>query len=676
MEFVFEPKPLWQVAAGAAAVAAAAAVVGAARVSRLVGGGRAAALCALRVGALAALLLWVLAPRQVYYATASAAPPVAILVDSSASMDLETEEGSRLARALAAAREVGDAVERAGGEYRLYDFAADSRPWGADVPTGEAVRAPETRRSRSDAARALRRLASYSGREGLAAAVVLSDGGWEALPALEELPPCFTLAPAAAPPPASVHLSAVTLPALVLPGTAFDVRASYYSTREAGAEARVEVAEEGAEGVEYAFRPAAGRGELVASVVATEPGPHFYRLRVAPGGGDRWFHVRVLERPLRVWYHEMAGDADFAFFKRALTSHRGFDVEFRLDLAEGGVGSVGGPPADVDVAVLGNPRPGALSAAEAEALERHVASGGGLLIIASARPAAARALAEGALGRLAPVHARAAGEVRGGALREAAFPGAPGLAVSPPRLTHAWDLGPPKASTTPVWLAADGTPAFVVMPYGLGRVGLLAGGGLFEWHLLAPGDGGLLRLAPALILALYGERREDVAVSRPLAAPGEAVEVTCRAVTEPTVVAAGPAGEVFRLGLRRAAEDLWVGRFAAEHEGRYEVTARLPAAGGVRVERAAVRVVAPTAEYEAFFPRPERLRALAEATGGRHFAPGEQDRLAEAVAGRVAAAPAIREPKRRQVWPPVAAFATALLLLAADWYWRRRLGLA
>ncbi|UCH77780.1 MAG: hypothetical protein JSU81_08625, partial [Candidatus Coatesbacteria bacterium] len=584
MEFVFEPKPYWQVAAGAAAAAAVAAAVGAVRVRRLVGGGRAVGLLALRVGALAAVLLWVLAPRQVYYATASAAPPVAILVDSSASMDLETEEGSRLARALAAARGVAGAVERAGGEYRLYDFAADPRPWGTNVPTEREVREPATRRGRSDAGWALRRLASYTGREGLAAAVVLSDGGWEVAPASEELPPCFTLAPAAAPPPASVHLSAVTLPALVLPGTAFDVKASYYSTREAGAGTRVEVAEEGAEGVEYTFRPTPGRGELVASVVAMEPGPHFYRLRLGPEGEDRWFHVRVLERPLRVWYHEMAGDADFAFFKRALASHRSFDVEYRLDLAGGGVGSAGGPPADVDVAVLGNPRPGAVSAAEAEALERHVASGGGLLIIASARPAAARALAEGALGRLAPVRARtAAGEVRGGALRAAAFPGAPGLAVSPPRLTHAWDLGPPKAGATPVWLAADGTPAFVVMPYGLGRVGLLAGGGFYRWHLLSPGDGGLLRLAPALMLAVYGERREAVAVSRPLAAPGEPVEVTCRAATGPTVVAAGPAGEVFPLGLRRAAEDLWVGRFAAEREGHYEITARLPEAGGVRV---------------------------------------------------------------------------------------------
>lgn len=677
MEFVFEPKPFWQVAAGAAAVAAAAAAVGAVRVSRFVGAGRAVALGALRAGALASILFWVLAPQQVYYAETSAAPPVAILLDSSASMDLETEEGSRLARSLAAAEEVAGAVERAGGEYRLYDFAAKPRPWGGRLPTGDELREPVADRNRSGAARALRHLASRFGREGLAAAVVLSDGGWETVPGPEGLPPCYAWAPASTPPPASVYLSTLTLPALVLPGTAFDARASYYSTREAGEEVRVEVAEEGEAGMEYTFRPAPGRGELAVSVAASEPGPHFYRLRLLPAGGERWFHVRVLDRPLRVWYHEMAGDADFAFFKRALTSHRGFDVEFRLDLAEGGIGSPGGPPADVDVAVVGNPRPGALSAAAAEALERHVASGGGLLIVASARPVVARALAEGALGRLAPIRVReAAGEVRGGPLREAAFPGAPGVAVSPPSLTHAWDLGPPKAGATPVWLAPDGTPAFVVMPYGLGRVGLLAGGGFYRWHLLAPGDDGLRRIAPALILALYAEGREAVAVSRPLAGPGEAVEVTCRAPAEPTVVAAGPAGEVVRLGLRRAAGDLWVGRFAAEREGRYEITARLPAAGGVRVEKTAVRVVAATAEYEAFFPRPDRLRALAEATGGRYFEPGEQERLAKAVAERVAAAPANREPRRRVLWPPVAAFATALALLAADWYWRRRLGLA
>ncbi len=672
MALVFEPLPYWWLAVGAAVVAAAAAFVALWRVRATVGSARAALFLLLRLGAIAALLLFVLGPGRTVVYTASAAAPVAILVDSSASMDLPAGERTRLGASLAAARAVARAVEESGGRYEVHDFAEGRRPWGNVVPDEERLR--EGARGSTGAARALRELAARYGKEGLTAAVVLSDGVWEETPAAEGLPPCFTASASDAPPAKSLFVSDVEAPAAVLPGTAFDVRVRYYSTLEAGELASATLAEEGGGEVVYEFRPKAGAGEAVVRAAVREPGDRFFRLETTPGRGESWFYVKVLTEPPAVWYWEMAGDADFAFLRRAFATHAGLALTYRLDAGDAVVGSGARPPEGTDVVVLGNPRAARVTAADAEMLERHVARGGGLLVVVSARPVDAGALSAGPLARLLPVRVSpGVAEVGGGPLSASSYPGGPRVAAAPPPVTHVWRLGPLKASATPAWEAADGTPALAIMPYGLGRVGLLAAGGLYRWRLAAGGD--VAALAAALVLALYNEQAGLLAVSRHVAEPGGVVEVTCRTPAEPTVVCADPAGVVSRVAMAQVGDELWAGELEVGAEGRYELTARSSAAGEAEVTRTAVLVKPPTSEYQGFFPRPEALKDLAADTGGLYFGARDAEGLARAVAARVEAAPRVTATARRDLWPAWLAFPVALVFLVADWVLRRRIGL-
>ena len=166
-----------------------------------------------------------------------------------------------------------------------------------------------------------------------------------------------------------------------------------------------------------------------------------------------------------------------------------------------------------------------------------------------------------------------------------------------------------------------------------------------------------------------------MAVSRHVAAPGDAVEVSCRAAAEPTVVYADPAGAVKRVALARVGDEFWAGEFEVAAEGRYELTARSPAAGATEVTKTAVLVKPAASEYRAFIPRLEPLKALAAATGGEYFDPGDVDGLARAVAARVEAAPRVVATARRDIWPAWLAFPVALAFLVVDWILRRRTGL-
>jgi hypothetical protein len=669
----FEPIVRWYLAAGAASFAAVAAAVGVWRIRRMAGGRRATAFLLLRLGAIFALLLFVLAPRWSSVSVRSAGPPVAILIDSSASMDLGAEKGTRLDASLAGAEEVARAVEKSGGEYGAYDFAAGRRPWGENIPKEESLR--RGARERTDAAGALRELAALYGREGLAAAVVLSDGAWDTTPAAEGLPPCFAMPPTSEPPKESLAVTGVRAPAAALPGTSFDVLVEYYSTLDATDEVTVSVAEAGGAAADYTFKPKSGSGELTVEGRLERPGDHFFRVRPSPGWGEEWFHVKALERPLSVWYWEMAGDADFAFMRRALEQHAGFELSYRFDVGGRVLGSAARPQERTDVIILGNPRAAKITPGDAELLERHVARGGGLLIIVSARPVDAGALSAGPLAGLSPARVTSnVTELGGGLLSTASYPGEPTIAAAPPAVTHVWRLGPLKEGATPVWQTADGTPALVTMPYGSGRVALLSAGGLYRWQLAAGGDG-LARLAAALTLALYDERGKGLTVSRHVARPGDVVEVACRASAEPTVVCADAEGAVKAVALAPAGEDLWAGELEVEAEGRYELTSRVRTAEGIELRKAAVLARASPSEYRAFTPAAYHLKTLAAATGGRYFEAGDVEGLSRAVAARVKAAPRISITTTRDLWPPWLAFPVALSFLVADWIWRRRTGL-
>jgi hypothetical protein len=86
-----------------------------------------------------------------------------------------------------------------------------------------------------------------------------------------------------------------------------------------------------------------------------------------------------------------------------------------------------------------------------------------------------------------------------------------------------------------------------------------------------------------------------------------------------------------------------------------------------------VRVADPTAEYFGAEMRPSVLRQFAEETGGKFYRTSEASRLAEDIVYTTSGA---TEVQRLDLWDMPLLFLLVLSLLAAEWMYRRRRGLA
>lgn len=673
MKFEFEPVSFWWAAAAAAALAAGAAVWGALRARRLAGGRLAFGLLALRLLACLSLLAFVLGPRLETIRASRAAACVAVVIDSSSSMDLDAGGEKRMEAALRAVAAVERAVGREHGRVFFYDVAAERRVWSRHLPTARELAGGGRGQSRMAAGLAEIGRAFRPG--SLSSLVVLSDGVWPAEPDGAGLPPCFTYAAAGEAPAGMVFLVEAEAPALVSVGAAAEVKLRYFSTLAEGGRAVVTVEEFGAGREAFPVATKAGSHEAVVSLRLERPGEHFFRVSAAPGFGCLWVRLRVLERPLKIWYREMAGDADSGFLRRSLANNAGFDVIYRLDLPGGVSPANVSAPLEPDIIILGNPRAARPAAADIDLLEAHLLRGGGLLVVASAYPPDRGVLTAGPLARFLPVAGTKVELEAGGPLRRSTYPGVPAL-TPPAEAGWVWRIGTPRPGAAVVWETAAGAPALITTRYGLGRVALLTAGGLYRNRLAAGGDA-YDRAAAGLALTLFDESSEPLALSRRIVAAGEPVEVSCRALLEPTVSYSGPAGGVAAAALSAAEEGLWAGWITTDGPApaRYDLTARIPTPAGIRVERGALLAVPPDDETAAGRPRPEALARLAAATGGRAFVRGQEEELAAAVAARVHTLPPARVPVRRILWPAWLAAATAISAVALEWFLRRRVGL-
>jgi len=109
--------------------------------------------------------------------------------------------------------------------------------------------------------------------------------------------------------------------------------------------------------------------------------------------------------------------------------------------------------------------------------------------------------------------------------------------------------------------------------------------------------------------------------------------------------------------------------FTPEKEGTYKLKVEMP--GGSMEESVAVSELV---EERDGLPDHERLRMIAHSTGGK-FLPPKEDlfqellRAAEKLEGRYV------EEKRVPLWAHFPLWVAVLLLLSAEWYFRRRWGL-
>jgi len=168
----------------------------------------------------------------------------------------------------------------------------------------------------------------------------------------------------------------------------------------------------------------------------------------------------------------------------------------------------------------------------------------------------------------------------------------------------------------------------------------------------------------------------QVVAEPPTTRPGEPVRVTVRA--RPGSVGAGPieltlvdpdGGATALEPARLGASDRWTATVSPERAGTWRIVARAPSLGAEADALIAVRAF--DAELAASRARPEAMRSLAEATGGRLLpidAPEELVRFA-AAGTPVGAATAGAEP----LWRHPAVLGLIALSLLAEWT-RRRLG--
>ena len=163
--------------------------------------------------------------------------------------------------------------------------------------------------------------------------------------------------------------------------------------------------------------------------------------------------------------------------------------------------------------------------------------------------------------------------------------------------------------------------------------------------------------------------------------PGEGLVVRA-AVSDPGYLRANGASAQATVGTGGSVPLEW----AADHDGEYRTTV-VPDGDGVQEirvravvgrdtlvsEPAYVRVSSPTAEFFGAAMRPGLLRQVAEETGGRYYALADAVQVARDIVYSASGATVI---ERHDLWDMPALFVLLLTVLAVEWVWRRRRGLA
>lgn len=598
--------------------------------------------------------------------------PVVIFVDCSASMDVNNAGGILPENAaFEMYDEIIDVLEDTGADPRAYLFADglyaiyEARPQLEKIPVGG--------RSYSEFEAVLDETAA---REEPAVVVVISDGFWPEVRAPSF--PVYVFSPSTEPASGVFPVSAEA-PRFVLPGTRFPLGITFAGSSETAVGFAVyEGKETAAEGT---VSPGAGNTEATVYLSAETPGVHFYEITTEEECPSVRTWTEVVQGPISVYFRSGWADPDAAFFKRAVAANKQMECDYRQDLI-GGKSIDAGPgfgPAGADVIILTNPRSEFIDGEFAADLEKYVAAGAGLLIYYSAYPPDTRVLSLGALAALSPVWPSAAGTFEGGGV-PAAGPGATLSEFRPsavPEFDFVLGLGDPKTFATPLLKTSGGSPVLLWMPYGRGKVILLAGGGLAGWELSRRAEEpGLNAFTADVILFLYGGD-ESLTVGGRVTEVGVRNEVYVISSEEPTLVISGPDDKTTRLPAAESRPSLWIAEWEAQLPGLYTVTARRFDDGGLAVDKTDIYAA------ERLDKRADReqgranLIKLAELSGGRFYPEGPDERFARDVSKTLeAAAPSETVATSTPLLPLWLGLTVFLGLLSVEWIARRLSGLA
>jgi len=439
--------------------------------------------------------------------------------------------------------------------------------------------------------------------------------------------------------------------------------------------------------------------------------------------------LRVRPGPERVMYIEGEPRPEFAFLRRAVAADSGIQVVALLQSAKGkflrlgvkdSVELAGGFPSRREDLfryrglILGSLEAAFFTGDQLRMLADFVSKRGGGLIVMGGRSA----LAEGGfagtpLAEVLPVTldgiTPAAADGPATELSVRVTPAGlvhPALQLGPTEVAGArWDSLPPLttvnrfgslrpgATALLTGKAQEGTssvPVLSVQRFGKGTVALVGVQDTWLWQMHAdiPLEDQIhesfWRQLIRWSLAAVPERVEVVATPSRVG-PGEPVVLHARVAdaafleSNDAVVTArvtAPSGRAFDVPMSWTLKEdgAYQGRFVAEEEGMYQVEAQaVTPADTIRASPAALLADDHGADVEQAELRSPLLRRIASETGGRYYPLSDAGRLEEDV-GFTESGVTVKE--SRDLWDMPVLFFLLVLLLGAEWGYRRRRGLA
>ncbi len=689
----------------------------------------------LRAAALALLAALLLLPERRHEVREQEKPVLAVVVDVSASMNEAVADGTpRARRALEFLK--NRAARGALEKFRVWWFEAGD---GAEEAADGAAHEWEFSGSESALAPALNSVAARMEGQNSAGILLLSDGldrsgaapsaGARGVPvfAVELEPPV----PSGAATKPDAAVADLAYPARATAKWEARVDVVLRRRGNAGAETMPAVLtldgrEAQRKSVEWS--PGETTKPLAFTFTPENSGPLPGRVEILPAGPDaepannrRDFMLEVTDPENRVLYLEGAPRWEFKFLKRALAGARGVRLAAFVGKPGGGFlrfSEGGGADAETGLpeftreglsryksVILGNLSADALKENERVALRDFVDRGGGLLVLAADRNLAPDGVAVKApLAELLPAAPEAGAQFREGSFAvdvTAAGAGHPvlqGLGVEkafPPLLSVFGPVRPAEFAGV-LLAAADGSPVLAVRPFGKGRTALLLSDSFWHWQTGDDGGAGRDRytrfftqllqwLGPgrtaadasaALQLLLASPEtdvRRRVTVGARLegaAGPGAAPSCRIRPPSGPELVlpmAEGMLGQAVGMVPEQPG---WSCEFRPPEAGLYLLT--VTSRDGQRSASTRLLVREPVREQTGAPADARWLRELAAATGGRCVAWDARDGVWEAIPS---AARELRRTEEAPLWPRPWWIALLVALLAAEWYWRRRIGL-
>jgi uncharacterized membrane protein len=530
-----------------------------------------------------------------------------------------------------------------------------------------------------------------------------------------------------------VEVTDARLPRRLLRGDAVDAEIVVTHRGLAGHAVTLVVEEESAVVAEQALTlPANDQAStLRVPLVLNEPGPRRLAFRIAPQPGERLLDNNVLHRavevrgdPIRILHIEGEPRFEVKFLRRAVAADEGIRLVslvrtaenkyYRLGVEDANELAGGLPDNDealfrYDAIVLGSVGDDLLDDEQQARVRDFVARRGGGLVLLGGR----RAFAEGGysgstLAGVAPVvlpAAASAYRVRVPVQPTAAGREDPLLRVDPggqlnatweqlPALTVVNPIRRSKPGATTLLHAEDsaGEPLVVLawQRYGRGTVAAFPVRDSWRWQMhadvpledetherlwrnllrhVARPAGGRIRLHVEPAEAALGDR---------VLVEAEALDARYLPLTnaDVTLAVTTPLGEVSEIPFERTlrGEERHRASFVVKDIGRHEMRVQLRTPEGQTIAaQSAVEVTGAGREFHGAELKVERLKQLAQGTGGRFFRAGDAADLVDAIDDTT---DSVRVEKRLPLRDVPALLAALILLACLEWVWRRRLGVA